>query len=104
MTKIFKFALAPQINLPVGARILDVQPQGKSLCLWAVVDPTAPVEAFGVLGIGTGDSLPLDGEALRFVKTLQGSDGSVTHIFLRPLGAAAAAEPTGEGPTPSTLN
>ena len=32
------------VEMPAGAEHLTVQFQGEQLCMWAIVDPTAPTE------------------------------------------------------------
>lgn len=59
MTKtIWKFPLEiageQSVQMPAGAKILDVQMQDGKLMLWALVDPNAPKEPREILIHGTG--------------------------------------------------
>jgi hypothetical protein len=62
MLTVWKFPLAitdqQQIEMPVGAEILHVEPQEKTLCLWARVDPDAPLEGRAFVITGTGNPVP----------------------------------------------
>lgn len=65
------------VNMPAGAKILFVGVQYQAVCLWAEVDPDAPVRPRSVRIFGTGHLMPdepgsyigtfmLDGGALVF--------------------------------------
>jgi len=58
MNTIWKFPLAPadviEVEMPEGAVILAVQTQQEVPCLWAIVDPDAPLEKRTILMMGTG--------------------------------------------------
>lgn len=85
--KIWKWKLYPldhqAIEMPAGAKLLDVQVQGAEVCLWALCDPDAPLELREIVTYGTGHSLPDDpGE---YVATFQLEDGVlVFHVFETP--------------------
>lgn len=68
----FEVALAVGIDLPAGARILDVQVQDGRPCLWALVDPVAPAvrEAFAIYSTGHAID-PGALMSLEYVKTFQ---------------------------------
>lgn len=93
MKTIYKYALRPgdqAIEMPVGAKILDIQNQTGILTLWALVDDGDSVEhefrAFSVYG--TGHSIPDNpGE---YISTAQHGT-FVWHIF-----AAYPTEAEGE--------
>jgi hypothetical protein len=89
MKTIWKFPLAvadiQAIEMPVGARLLDVQMQratGDQVCLWALVDPSNMKCKRWISIHGTGHELP-DGIAdAKYVGTFQLVGGSlVFHVF-----------------------
>lgn len=69
------------IDMPSGARLLDVQVQGEDPMLWAVVDPKAPVVPREFYLRGTGhDAAGLD--AKPYVGTFRLRGGRlVFHLF-----------------------
>ena len=74
---IHKYILTSRVEMPKGAQILDIQMQGALIQIWALVDPTAPMEVRRFETAGTGWTV---GEGLWYIKSLQ--DGSyVWHIF-----------------------
>lgn len=81
--KIFKFTLSPTfpiVKMPKGAGIISAQSQGDSVCIWAIVDPDAPLEERLFEVIGTGHEIP-PGKR-RFIDTVQLMGGSlVFHVF-----------------------
>lgn len=82
---IWKFPLAvadaQDIEMPVRAKILAVQPQADVVCLWALVDETAPHSHRRIYIQGTGH--PCEGlEHLNHIGTFQIRGGSlVFHVF-----------------------
>lgn len=86
--KIFKYALEltekQMVELPAGAKILDVQMQNGVPCLWAWVDPEEKLKrATEIYVFGTGNPIPMLEDqkyAYRHLGTVQ--DGRfVWHIF-----------------------
>lgn len=79
----YPFALADEfvVRMPRGARLLTVQAQGDTPCLWAMVDPVAPFMARKFALRGTGHSA--EGLSLApFVGTFQLEGGAfVGHVF-----------------------
>jgi hypothetical protein len=75
------------IDMPKGARILTVQMQGETPCLWAGVDPNAVLEARRILIMGTGHPRHelqwLDGDesSLRYIGTVQMAGGQLVYHF-----------------------
>ena len=70
-----------RLEMPMGATVLDVQMQGSSLCLWALVDTHKPLETRRFRIFGTGNPFDLDDEwAWGFIATVQVSP-FVWHIF-----------------------
>lgn len=70
------------VQLPKGAELLTVQMQGPTLCLWALVDPQAPLVPFQIRTAGTGH--PLTDEATRatYLGTFQLAAGQlIFHAF-----------------------
>lgn len=56
--------------LPVGAKILSIQLQNESLCLWAEIDPKAKFEIRKFVILGTGHPIP-DDVTLSYLATIQ---------------------------------
>ena len=84
MKTIHKFPLKIQdtieLELPKGAKILDVQTQDGNAMLWALVDTTRPKETRRFRLFGTGQ--PIVGPVGTFVKTfLLSKDNLVFHLF-----------------------
>ena len=83
---IWKFPLdlkdVNHIYMPKDAKILSVQVQRGIPCVWAMVNPDAPVETRAFLTIGTGAKMPI-GTKLTYISTYQYErDGVlVFHIF-----------------------
>lgn len=81
---IWKFPLEiireQNLMMPEGAEILSVQTQHNSLCLWALVNPEAPLQRRVIEVFGTGHSIS-DAER-KYVTTAQRDGGKfVWHIF-----------------------
>lgn len=54
---VWKYEVLPDekpLLMPMNARLLHVHAQGDSICLWAVVDPEAPLESRNFLALPTG--------------------------------------------------
>lgn len=80
---IFKYLLMVQdtqvINLPRGAEILTAQYQGSSLCIWAKLDESEPLEPRRIRVAGTGHVIPVEGH---YIATVQQFNGNlIWHIF-----------------------
>lgn len=89
MNVVYKYQLPLQDNfqlhLPEGARCLSVQVQYGTPCLWALVNPEAPVEKRQFRMAGTGHPIELV-ESLSFIDTFQLEGGSlIFHVFEIPL-------------------
>ena len=80
--RIYKYTLEvtdyQSLALPINAQILDIQAQNETICLWAIVDESAPPEHRYFAVYGTGHPLP-DAIGL-YLATVQ-RDGFVWHIF-----------------------
>ncbi len=67
------------VLMPEGAKILSVQVQRGVPCIWAEVDPTAPIVERNFEIRGTGHNV---GQVGSFIATFQLENGSlVFHIF-----------------------
>jgi len=95
MAKIFKYKLTDtyeqRVDLPKGARILDVAMQYGVVTLWALVDDTVELEPRDILSIGTGHSMPeaVAIDQFKHIKTLVLHQGvGVLHIFVKELSHA----------------
>ena len=72
-----------EINLPLGAKILRVDVQGKmSVCLWALVDVSeVKTEKHAIRIAGTGHPISEDRE-IRYINTFTMMDGALWfHAF-----------------------
>ena len=77
-----------QMAMQVGAKVLTVQMQDGTPCIWALVDPDQPTDLFDFRLAGTGHRIHggLDGgfDAFDYVGTFQlPEEGLVFHLFLR---------------------
>lgn len=82
---IFKYELPVigerfELNLPKDCAICDIQPQGESICMWAMVDIHAELETHAYMIVGTGWKLD-DAENMYYVKTVVMPSGLVWHVF-----------------------
>jgi hypothetical protein len=84
--QVWKFEVEPdefELAMPRGARVLSVGMQRERVQMWALVDPSAPVEQRRFRMAGTGHPIK-DPEELRFVGTFQVHGGAlVFHLFER---------------------
>jgi hypothetical protein len=79
---IWKWTLSPttEIKMPEGAEILDIQTQHGEPQMWALVNPSAPLEKRTFNTHGTGHKM--DSHPGKFVGTFQVNGGSlVFHVF-----------------------
>lgn len=67
------------LRVPASARFLSVQEQAGTLCLWAVVDPSAPVVERHIVIYGTGHLIG-NLNRLSFIATAQ-MGALVWHVF-----------------------
>lgn len=85
---VHKYILDPDdvttVQMPTGARILDVQVQGQNVCVWALACPAnrpMPVR-LRIVGTGPLHAFP-DHEDWTYVSTVQLEGGAlVFHIFV----------------------
>ena len=98
----FDFAMkgVVSIAMPKGAKVLHIEEQCGRVCLWALVDESAPTEAREFRLVGDGPSL--DAECLRakYVGTLQAPYSAypvALHLFDCGGGHAAIAQADGVG-------
>lgn len=85
MEHIYKYPLKLQneqmVEMPQGAVVLAVQTQRETPCLWAQVDPSAPVIKRRFMTYGTGHPI-VDYKAGHYVGTYQLQRGDlVFHVF-----------------------
>jgi hypothetical protein len=70
-----------EVAMPRGAQILCARLQFETLCLWALVDPSAPAETRRIVICGTGHPAPAPNEGVYF-GTFQTCDGAfIFHVF-----------------------
>ncbi len=68
------------VIFPQGAELLTVQMQGDNLCIWARVDPSAPVADYTIRTCGTGH--PLADDVGKYLGSFQLHGGAlVFHAF-----------------------
>jgi hypothetical protein len=85
---IWKFPLTPHnetVMMPTGAEILSAHAQGGCFCVWALVDPTQPMERRIIETFPTGEAIPCDiGIERKFIGTAMLAGGAlVFHVFER---------------------
>jgi hypothetical protein len=71
------------LNLPVGAKVLSVQPQHGQVAMWVLVDTNAGTQRQRVFHVYlTGEPINELPQLLEFIGTVQLSDGQfVVHVF-----------------------
>jgi len=71
------------ILLPIGSKILTVQMQGETLCLWALVNQEEETESRFIEIFGTGHTILYDfGMSREYISTFQMNNGElVFHVF-----------------------
>lgn len=83
MKTVYKYPLQTMIesvSMPAGADILQVSNQFNSVCMWALVDTTRPVETRRFYIIGTGHPLPE--EPVVYLGTAKVENGHIVlHVF-----------------------
>lgn len=82
--RVYKYPLSPfvdqTISMPHGARVVHLAVQDGQVCLWAIVDPSAPPEPRHFSVLGTGDrTLAEDSTYVGTVLLDGGFD--VLHVF-----------------------
>lgn len=106
MKTIFKYSLGINdqvfLHLPEGAEILSVQGQADQLVLWAIIDPSKPVEPRLFSVYGTGNLFDTDTMRARYLGTAQiqavpGVEATnpvmaVWHVFEEPITTEAKQE------------
>lgn len=86
MKTIWKFELETtdrqKVEMPIGAKILTVQTQNETPCLWALVNPERKERKERYFEVfGTGHKIPLD-LSREYIGTYQLKGGSlVFHVF-----------------------
>lgn len=71
-----------QVAFPEGSQLLTVQMQGRSLCIWALVNPDMPPVKYDIRTCGTGHQV--DPDVGSYLGTFQLHDGNlVFHAFGR---------------------
>ena len=66
--------------MPAEAKLLSVGLQKGKVCLWALVDPSKPIETKMIEIVGTGNPMPNDGLVRKFIGTVV-ADPFVWHVF-----------------------
>lgn len=82
-----------EIPMPKGAKPLNFQFQFDTLCVWALVDPEAPMVARKFRIAGTGHDIE-NADELTYVGSVQMQGGAlIFHLFVFPEDTAPAALP-----------
>ncbi len=86
MKTIWKYELTASdendLQMPEGAEVLTVQVQGGLVCIWAIVDDTAPLTSRCFEIFGTGHRIEDGSGKRKYVGTFQLQGGSlVFHVF-----------------------
>lgn len=68
------------VSMPAEAKLLSVGLQKGKVCLWALVDPSKPIETKMIEIVGTGNPMPNDGLVRKFIGTVV-ADPFVWHVF-----------------------
>lgn len=84
--KIYKYTLnntdEQTLELPFGAKILDVQVQNCTVCMWCLVTETNSPNKREFVLYGTGRKIREDMDQLEYVATYQLAQGAlVFHLF-----------------------
>lgn len=69
-----------EVDMPDNCKICEVNCQGESLFIWAIVDIHAPFYTNKFMVFGTGHKID-NAEKLRFIKTVHMPSGLVWHVF-----------------------
>lgn len=84
MRKVFKYPLTPgrsEVDMDPNGEVLTVQEQFGDACMWALVDPNAPIARRVFLTCGTGHEVSEDWN-LVYAGTIQVYEGRlVFHVF-----------------------
>jgi len=75
---IWKYHLEDKVEMPIGAKILDIQMQNNELVIWALVNPDNKTETRFFHSYPTGAVIP--GDPGIYLKTLQ-HGWFVAHYF-----------------------
>ncbi len=87
MITIYKYKVPVQddfeLNLPAGAKLLSVQTQGNTPCMWMLVDTEVPKKLVKFAVRGTGhDCTNLNDDAWKYLGTFQLNGGQlIFHLF-----------------------
>mgnify|MGYP000965629744 CR=1 FL=1 len=75
MFKVYKYEIKSgeyqDLLMPKGAKILTVQVQGRSVCIWALVNPDNELESRRFLIAGTGHAIEGSVDNLLYIGTFQ---------------------------------
>lgn len=70
------------ISMPIGAQILTVNKQNDLTCIWALVDPDAPLCLREFVMVGTGHDIIFEGKIPTYIGSIQRINGAlVFHVF-----------------------
>jgi len=85
MLAVYKYPLplgaCATVSMPRGARVLCVQAQHDAPCVWALVDPDAPLEPRHFRIVATGQTIDADALVSAYHGTFQLHGALVFHLF-----------------------
>jgi hypothetical protein len=89
MKTIWKFPLeitdSQDVQMPAGAEVLGIAEQYGELCMWAIVDTDADLEARSFAVVGTGNPIPDDVVYVSSTRMPVGDVIAVWHVFERDI-------------------
>ena len=89
MRAVWKFTITPDtsrtIAMPAGSTVLAVQTLNGTPSLWALVDPSAPLEDRHFLLVATGEQFDAEAKNAQYIATFQIVEAHtlVFHLFER---------------------
>jgi len=94
MPQIIRYPIEPKVAMPCGATVVKIayDPADQKVCLWALVDPKAPLQHRYFATVKSNEELPDYIEDCRHLETLVvwqmapngGSTSAVAHVFEVP--------------------
>lgn len=76
--------VATEVQMPAGAKVVNVAMQGSHTVMWAMVDTTKPLQTRSFVPFNTGEALPLDQGSV-YLETVQVTPTLVHHWYEIPV-------------------
>ena len=70
-----------KVDMPQGAKILDVQIQGNDPVIWAIVEPDNIIVKYHFFALPTGGEIDVPPPISKHIGTFQLPNGLVFHLF-----------------------